>query len=159
MADVTISSLPLGTSSRSSELPFSDGLNTSKITITQIADLIVPIGSIIMWSGSIATIPGNWALCNGTNGTVDLRDRFIVGAGRDYAVSNTGGLSAVKLTTEQMPSHTHSVPSGGAGTQGTWGSGGGYATTNSQTTGSRGGDQEHENRPPYYALAFIQRIS
>jgi hypothetical protein len=44
-----------------------------------------------MWSGSIASIPAGWALCNGSNGTPDLRDRFVVGAGNTLAVGATGG--------------------------------------------------------------------
>lgn len=160
MADITISSLPLGAPSRSAVIPFSEGSTTSKLNITQIADLIIPIGSIIMWSGSIATIPSNWALCNGSNGTIDLRDRFIVGAGRDYAVSSVGGLSSVNLTIDQMPKHNHGIAgSTWAGT----GNGGsfmyGYLGNYGTAGQDQGGDQAHENRPPYYALAFIQRIS
>lgn len=58
----------------------------------------VPVGGIIMWSGTVATIPANWALCNGSNSTPDLRDRFIVGAKQDdsgVAKTNlTGSLTA-----------------------------------------------------------------
>ena len=50
-----------------------------------------PSGGIIMWSGLIAAIPAGWYLCNGSNGTPDLRDRFVVGAGSTYAVAATGG--------------------------------------------------------------------
>lgn len=51
----------------------------------------VPQGGIIMWSGSIASIPADWALCDGTNGTPDLRDKFVVGAGSAYNVGDAGG--------------------------------------------------------------------
>ena len=68
----------------------------------------VPGGIITMWSGSITDIPLGWALCDGSNGTPDLRDRFIVGAGGDYNVGNTGGANSVTLTVAQMPSHSHS---------------------------------------------------
>lgn len=54
---------------------------------------VVPVGGIIMWSGSIATIPANWALCDGANSTPDLRDRFIVGAKQD-----DGGVAKTNLT-------------------------------------------------------------
>ena len=60
-----------------------------------------------MWSGSSSNIPSGWLLCNGSNGTPDLRDRFIVGAGNSYPVGNTGGSASVTLTTDQMPSHSH----------------------------------------------------
>ena len=57
----------------------------------------------MMWSGSIADIPTGWQLCDGTNGTPDLRDRFVIGAGsNDYAVGTTGG-----YTDTTLPSHAH----------------------------------------------------
>lgn len=69
---------------------------------------VIPPGGIIMWSGSVANIPAGWALCNGANGTPNLRDRFIVGAGGGYAVGATGGAATVALTWSQMPAHSHS---------------------------------------------------
>jgi len=51
----------------------------------------VPIGGIIMWSGEVAAIPEHWALCDGSNGTPDLRDRMVVGAGTTYTPGDTGG--------------------------------------------------------------------
>jgi hypothetical protein len=60
---------------------------------------LLPSGIICMWSGVIATIPNGWALCNGTNGTPDLRNRFVIAAGGNYSVGATGNMS--------MPSHTH----------------------------------------------------
>lgn len=158
----------------------------------------IPAGAIIMWTGS--TAPAGWALCNGQNGTPDLRDRFIVGAGSSYGVGNTGGLNQVTLTTPQIPSHTHSMPSGGNHTHTTSldgahshtyqapitsgshpGGSGGYNRPNGLETGTtsfssnhshtisssgththtinnEGGGQAHENRPPYYALAFIMKL-
>ena len=69
----------------------------------------VPSGIISLWSGSIASIPSGWLLCDGTNSTPNLRDRFVVGAGTTYAVGATGGAATVTLTTGQLPSHTHAV--------------------------------------------------
>jgi hypothetical protein len=69
----------------------------------------VPVGTIVMWSGSIGSIPTGWALCDGTEGTPDLRDRFIVGAGSGYGVGAQGGSSSVSLTTSHLPAHHHSV--------------------------------------------------
>lgn len=66
----------------------------------------LPKGGIIMWSGSISAIPTGWALCNGQNGTPDLRNRFIVGAGSSYAVGDKGG--AVEKETTSNGAHTHS---------------------------------------------------
>ena len=67
---------------------------------------MVPSGIIALWSGSPASIPGGWALCDGNNGTPDLRDRFVVGAAGAYSVGDTGGAA----------SHTHSVAMGGNAT-------------------------------------------
>lgn len=78
---------------------------TGLITSSQIAPtVIIPSGGIIMWSGSIASIPSGWFLCNGANGTPDLRDRFIVGSGSTYAVGATGGSANATLV-----SHTHTA--------------------------------------------------
>jgi hypothetical protein len=71
----------------------------------------VPTGVITMWSGSIATIPAGWALCDGTNGTPNLKDRFIVGAGNSYAVGGTGGSST---HTHLNNDHAHSTTSSGS---------------------------------------------
>ena len=54
----------------------------------------VPSGAIIMWSGSIGSIPAGYYICDGNNGTPDLRDRFVVGSGNTYAVGNTGGFTS-----------------------------------------------------------------
>ena len=62
----------------------------------------IPTGGIIIWSGSTGSIPSGWLLCDGTNGTPDLRDRFIVGAGNSYAVNATGGSTDAIVVT-----HTH----------------------------------------------------
>lgn len=63
-------------------------------------------GMIMMWSGSIGTIPSGWLLCDGTNGTPNLRDRFVVGAGNTYAVNATGGSADAVVV-----SHTHTATS------------------------------------------------
>jgi hypothetical protein len=63
---------------------------------------IIPSGGIIMWSGSIVSIPSGWFLCNGSNGTPDLRNRFVVGAGSTYAVGGTGGSADAIVV-----AHTH----------------------------------------------------
>jgi microcystin-dependent protein len=63
-------------------------------------------GTIILWSGSVGSIPSGWALCDGTSGTPDLRGRFVVGAGSggSYVPGSSGGLEAIT----SVPSHTHS---------------------------------------------------
>lgn len=80
----------------------------------------IPSGGIIMWSGSIASIPTGWYLCDGTNSTPDLRNRFIVGAGSTYAVADTGGslttgnpsvadTGSTSLTVANLPAHDHFI--------------------------------------------------
>ena len=66
-----------------------------------------PSGGIIMWSGSIASIPSGWYLCNGANSTPNLIDRFVIAAGNVYAVGATGGSTTGSLITANLPSHTH----------------------------------------------------
>ena len=72
---------------------------------------IIPIGGIIMWSGTVATIPANWQLCNGTNGTPDLRDKFIVGATSDDAGVAKTNLTGALTQSGGNANHTHSVTS------------------------------------------------
>jgi len=69
---------------------------------------LAPIGMIVLWSGSAASVPTYWSLCDGANGTPDLRDRFVVGAGNSYAPGATGGSATVSLTSAQIQGHTHS---------------------------------------------------
>ena len=94
----------------------------------------VSIGGIIMWSGT--AVPQGWALCDGNNGTPDLRDKFIVGAGYTYAIGNTGGANTVSLSVSQIPSHNHSISIGSTSHShsGTTSGGGGH----SHTTGDSG---------------------
>lgn len=51
----------------------------------------IPSGSIIMWSGSIGSIPAGYVICDGLNSTPDLQDKFVVGSGSTYAVADNGG--------------------------------------------------------------------
>ena len=71
------------------------------------SDAQMPAGAIIMWSGPPDSIPSGWVLCNGSNGTPDLRGRFVIGAGGSYGTNSIGGSSSTTLTTSNMPSHTH----------------------------------------------------
>ena len=124
-----------------------------------------PSGGIIIWSGAANAIPSGWVLCDGNNSTPDLRNRFVVGAGSggSYSVGDTGGAASVTLTTNQIPSHTHSYssanhPTSSGPEQNQSGGPEDRTTFNvSKTTGSTGGGQSHENRPPYYALCYIMK--
>lgn len=147
----------------------------------------IPTGLIAMWSGTIATIPSDWHLCDGTNGTPDLRDRFVIGASTDSsgvakttvtvsATTSGGSKDAIAVahthtgSTESTGAHTHNIS-----TQvGTFGSGSGFgnipngggtmfatesagAHSHSFTTDSTGSSGTNANLPPYYALAFIMK--
>jgi len=135
----------------------------------------VPSGLIAIWSGSLGSIPTGWVLCNGQNGTPDLRNSFILGAGSTYAVGTVGGsadaivVSHTHTATVTDPTHAHTVFHG-AGTQGSTGtemqnSAGtnGYTQTSNASTGisvansTTGVSGTNANLPPYYALAFIQK--
>ena len=133
-------------------------------------DGTIPLGGIIPWSGETTAVPDGWALCNGqtANGrkTPDLRDRFVVGAGGEYQPNATGGVARVTLTVEQLPAHTHDYKFTGADLALSWDNDNYFYdasreypnNTNTKTTESRGGNQPHENRPPYYALCYIMRV-
>jgi hypothetical protein len=108
-------------------------------------------GMIILWHGSIATIPSGWHLCNGTEGTPDLRDRFIIGAGSTYTPADAGG------TLE----HTHAATMGATptslpiGTQVQTGSG----LSKSTSAHTHNFNVPNTNHlPPYYALAYIMKL-
>lgn len=149
---------------------------------------LVPIGGIIAWSGTVAAIPACWQICDGTNGTPNLTGRFVVHADADaagtYNVGDTGGADSVNLqhnhggTTGNESTHTHSdgtlTTSASAsclrfqeGTE-TWASLCGHTHA---ITGNTGAGTAHnhtisndllaatENRPLYYALAYIQRLT
>ncbi len=134
------------------------------------ASPLLPTGLICMWSGSIYNIPVGWKLCDGQNGTPDLRSRFIIGAskpeyrpsGNYYDIGNIGGTSSVMLSTGNLPPHSHSLSfdrptlshncwrNGECGGPrlvdgGTW----------SGQTSVEGGGAPFSIMPPYYALAFI----
>lgn len=199
---------------------------------------IVPVGFIGLYSGGVESIPSGWALCDGTKGTPDLTDKFVLGAGRNYAVNAKGGAAQVQLSVANMPPHTHtgyssavgdhahaawtdaqgwhghsgttynagshahaltdagsaqagsdnggamvSSPTGygtsrgqygtqaagehahnfdtaGAGTHGhNIGMNGAGAHSHDVYTYSTGGGTAHENMPPFYALAYIMRVT
>ena len=99
-----------------------------KATVGGVNFFMVPQGAVGLWSGSAANIPSGWALCNGANGTPDLRDKFVVGAGNTYAVNATGGAASHTHdttigtpTTSSSGAHTHTTATGSTGT-GTTGS-------------------------------------
>ncbi len=116
----------------------------------------VPAGVIVMWSGTIATIPTGWVLCDGDNGTPDLRDRFIVGA-----TSDDGGVAKTNVTGSltqsgngTIPAHTHTMGGGFGRYDGDSGTGM-SAQIATASTGSYGTGTK--NIAVYYALCFIMK--
>lgn len=77
---------------------------TTQLATTAFVHDVLPRGIIMLWSGSSASIPFGWALCNGSSSTPDLRDRFVVGAGSTYTVAATGGSADAVVV-----SHTHTA--------------------------------------------------
>jgi hypothetical protein len=135
-----------------------------------------PSGGIIIWSGSSASIPSGWLLCDGSSSTPDLRNRFVVGATSTYAVGATGGsadaivVSHTHTATVTDPGHFHTSdlfgPSGP--TQYTYQGGGSSIgltnpNTSTATTGitvansTTGSSGTNANLPPYYALCYIMK--
>ena len=120
----------------------SPGTNTTQIATTAFALANgIPSGAIILWSGAIGSIPSGWLLCNGTSGTPDLRDRFIVGAGSTYAVAATGGATTATLGTTNLPSHTHSISASGT----TSGQSATHVHSYSGTTGGMDANNPHNH--------------
>jgi len=76
-------------------------------SIKQAGNALVPSGMIMKWSGAANAIPAGFVLCNGSNGTPNLQDCFIVGAGNTYAVAQTGGQATASVTTSTNGSHNH----------------------------------------------------
>jgi microcystin-dependent protein len=187
--------------------------STTAVATTAFVHAVLPTGIIVMWNSTAASIPAGWQLCNGSNGTPDLRGQFVVGAGGSYTPGDTGGATSVTLSANAMPIHAHELTgslttgsagghthtvndpghahtiaglniTSGAGAQ----SGSGFDTsaatfnTSSASTsiqinaaldhthsltlsgntqsagGASGSTQPHENRPPYYALCYIQKM-
>jgi hypothetical protein len=154
---------------------------------------VVPIGGIIMYKGAIASLPSGWSFCDGTNGTPDLRDKFVIGAYADSSgqantnvtgstTKNGGVKDSIVVSHTHTPSitdsgHSHGNQNLGSAQAGPDNGGApvptstGYSTsrtaanTVTSTTGisvsldTVGSSGTNANLPPYYALAFIMRIS
>lgn len=139
----------------------------------------IPSGLIAIFHGLLANIPSGWVLCDGNNGTPNLIDKFVKGVAT--AATNpgtTGGSSEVTLTENQIPSHQHSIAASGDHTHpikggydmnddgqygfavtpgSTFATGSGGDHSHGGNTGNKGGGLAHENKPPYYEVAFIMK--
>ena len=171
-----------------------------------VSNAFVPVGGIIMWNGTIAEAEAltNWRICDGANGTPDLRDKFVMGVGSSVNTSTatkgeTGGANSYTLALNQMPEHSHDVSDSGhshtitdPGHAHTWSRqdaqiNASYrpwpannndvvesvVNTSNETTGItgtnngnaniseslKGGNTAIDNRPDYFALCYIMRVS
>jgi hypothetical protein len=130
----------------------------------------IPRGVIVMWSGAINAVPDGWQICDGNNGAPNLSDRFIVAAGGSYAVGDSGGFNEVALTVSQLPPHNHNagdynrllkINTSGSNTPSGFDDEGNNQEMdirNGSAIRSVGSGAAHENRPPYFALAFIMKL-
>ena len=190
-----------GVSTFSGRVDINDDLEVRHINATGIATAssfvgngTIPIGGIIMWSGADNAVPSNYALCDGSNGTPNLVDRFIVGRGSAYAQGATGGSADATLVSHShtINDHTHGFSGSGSqvhshtqtgggtnddgGPNAPGGNSGGTMTNISNATvtisisGNTGNPSDkgtdiqgssgtNKNLPPYYAIAYIMRIS
>jgi hypothetical protein len=162
-------------------------LTSNGTTWTSAASNPFVTGMIMLWSGSIVSIPSGWALCDGTNGTPNLEDRFVIGAGNTYAVDATGGSAdAIVVSHTHTATSTSSVTDGGhahaGSSNGFYGYGGfgpgvqaarstdpgsswntasattGITVSTTTTNASAGSSGTNANLPPYYALAYIMKL-
>lgn len=166
---VTLNSIPTASSATNYDFL----VQQSNQVVRQVNAAPIPVGGIIMWSGTIATIPSGWALCNGSAGTPDLRDKFVVGAhsdlsgtaksnvegsynqsGGDISHNHGGNTTAHTLTAGQIPSHTHTykdsyyieINNPGIGASGTLG-GADYV---GPTKYKGSGDSDNDNKYVYW---------
>jgi hypothetical protein len=174
IADNTVTTAKIVDSNVTSDKIATNAISFSKLD-SSVSGAFVPIGGIIMWSGSVATIPPSWRLCNGANGTPNLQDRFVVGAGSGYNPGATGGSANATLV-----DHNHGLTGRNTGgstlreifvsmtansnfpnglTSGIEFADGGTSSIGRATLNNAGSSGINANLPPYYALAFIMRVS
>lgn len=136
------------------------------------------IGEMRMWA--ITTAPSKWLLCQGQalnrttysdlfdiigtsfgagNGSTtfnipDTRGRFPFGFSGGHALGSIGGAEGHTLVVSEMPAHTHTILSKNTNTS-AGGSADMVSTADADTSGSTGGDNSHDNMPPYLAIYFI----
>ena len=156
------------------------------LQVASAIETALPYGMITLWYGTIASIPSGWALCDGTNGTPNLTNTFVIGANNDYNGLPTTSITNTPLSTggsaaSGLPSHNHdivdqghvhplnpagpvvqtgSVTVGGSIQAMATGAGGfdtGIANTNI-TIANAGTDTSYTNLPPFRALAYIMKV-
>lgn len=157
------------------------GTPTADNDVVRFADIknLIPPGMIMMWNGIVATIPTGWQFCDGTNGTPDLRSKFILCAGTKtvgtVGANSLAGVESLSIAAANLPSHSHSISSDGVH--------GNHVTANAKTgaagadktiittlgdsaahthggaTGTVGSGTALNVSPPYYTLAYIMKLA
>ena len=122
--------------------PSTNTLTVGNLSVSGGGGGIIPVGGIIIWSGSTGSIPSGWAICNGSNGTPNLQNKFVIGAGSSYNVGATGGSAEAKVIT-----HTHDISSDGAHGHGVNDPGHLHSYTHWSNTASKGGDATNRSAP------------
>lgn len=142
-------------------------LNKIEAQLAAISTSNIPAGLISAYHGTVDSIPAGQVVCDGTNGTPDLRDKFVLGAGTTHTVGEQGGAKDVTLTYAHMPAHQHRIFANGTND---------ITQVNAQPLKCEykspsesqlgypanacviaGGSQPHENMPPYYSLLYIMK--
>lgn len=113
--------------------------------------ILLEVGFIALWHGSIASIPAGWHLCDGAAGTPDLRGRFVVGASVALPPDSTGG-AASHVHTFTGDGHLHALDPGVDIAIGV------DFDMFTSTDPASGTTDSEANLPPYYALAYIMRV-
>lgn len=113
-----------------------DGTQRLIENVLNVVDKAIPTGTVLSWSGSVDAVPKGWALCDGQNGTPDLRGKFVIGASENHPAGTTGG--------EETHILDGSLFSGGE---------------NLIISGDKTEEGSVFNAlPPYYALAYIIKL-
>lgn len=110
-----------------------------------------PSGIILLWHGAIVDIPAGWTLCDGSNGTPNLQNKFIPGAGDVYAVDETGG-SVEHTHSFSATTHKHTIAAGASIAAGA------NFKNMTENTVATGTTNSADTRPPFHALAWIMKL-
>lgn len=150
-------------------------------------DSELPVGSVVMWAGTIADIPSGWALCDGNNMTLDFTGRFVKGpADTSSSPGATGGNDSYTLSVAQLPEHDHESETDYSGLHNhdmPYISGGSPTSSSGSVedqkffdgnrehdldsagwhyhdlfVGDSGSDNAIDNRPRYFEVAFIEKL-